>query len=98
MTFLHFKFKYSHYWCKKTFILGEIFNVTYDQQYLNKGLKTQNLEKLSLDLNLIDNVCQNIKSFCKQNCMLRIYSKPTEFTENRTEIYKNFQCAVRGRA
>ena len=28
---------------------------------------TQNIEKLSLDLIFIDNVCQNIKSFSKQN-------------------------------
>ena len=46
------------------------------------GLKTQNVEKLS-----IDNFCQNIKR-------LRIHSKPTEFTHNRTEIDKNFQCAL----
>ena len=26
--------------------------------------------------------------------MLRIYSKPTEFTQNRTEIDKNFQGVV----
>ena len=57
-------------------------------------MKTQYLQNLSLDMNLIDVVCQNIKSFCKQNCMLRMYSKPTEFIENGTEIDKNFQCAV----
>ena len=57
--------------------------------YLNPGLKTQNVEKLSLALIFVDNFCQNIKRFCKQNCMLRIHSKPTEFTQNRTEIDKN---------
>ena len=50
--------------------------------------------KLSLDLIFIDNFCQNIKSFFKQNSVLRIHSKPSEFTQNWTEIDKNFQCAV----
>ena len=51
--------------------------------------------KLSLELIFIDNYCQNIKTFCKQNSMLRIYSKPTEFPKNWTGIDKNFQCALR---
>ena len=45
---------------------------------LNTGLKTQNGEKLSLYFFFIDHFCQNIISFCKQNCMLRNYSKPTK--------------------
>ena len=28
--------------------------------------------------------------------MLRIHSKPTEFTQNQTEIDKKFQCALQG--
>ena len=63
-------------------------NITFDQQYLNKGLKTPNLENLSLDLIFIDNICQNIK---------KIFSNKSpcwEFTQNRTEIDKNFHCAV----
>ena len=56
-------------------------NSTFDQQYLNAGLKTQNGKKLSLDLIFIDNVCQMRKKFCQQNSMLRIHSKPTEVTE-----------------
>ena len=66
----------------------------FDQQYLNIGLKTQNVEKLSLDLIFIDNFCQNTKSFSKQNSILRFHSKPTEFTQDRIEIDKNFQCIL----
>ena len=55
-------------------------NLTFDQQDLSTGLKTQNVEKLSLDLIFI--------------AMLRIHSKPTEFSQNRTEISKNFQCGT----
>ena len=51
-------------------------NLTFDQQDLSTGLKTQNVEKLSLDLIFIANFCQNIKSFCKHNSMLIIHSKP----------------------
>ena len=65
-------------------------NLTFDQQYVIKGLKTQNVEKLSLDLIFIDNFYVNIKSFSKRNCVLRINSKSTEFPQNRTEIDKNF--------
>ena len=67
-------------------------NFTFDQQYLHTGLKTQNGKIFCLDLIFTDNFCQNIKSFSKQNFMLRIHSKPTEFTQKRTEIDKNFQC------
>ena len=42
-------------------------NITFDQQYLNKGLKTPNLENLSLDLIFIDNFCQNIKKIFQTN-------------------------------
>ena len=90
---------YSNYWCKN---LSYLVKWRYLWQtifkYLHTGLKTQNLEKLSLDLNLINNVCQNIILICKRSCMLRIHEKFTEFTENRTEIDKNFQWAVCGRA
>jgi hypothetical protein len=78
---------------QKTFIFGEVCNFTFDQQYLNASLKTQNREKLSVDWIFIDNFSQNIKSIIKQNFMLRIHSKPTEFTQNWKEIDKNFQCA-----
>jgi hypothetical protein len=44
--------------------------------YANTWVSTQNIEKLSLDWIFIDNFCQNIKSFCKQNSMLGIHSKP----------------------
>ena len=53
---------------------------------VNTGLKTQNVENLSLYLIFTDIFCQNIKSFCKQNSILKIRSKPTEFIQNRTEI------------
>ena len=35
--------------------------------YTSTEVLTQSVEKLSLDLIFIDNVCQNIKSFSKQN-------------------------------
>ena len=54
-------------------------------------MKTQ---KLRLDWIFINNFCHKIKSFSKQNSLLRIYLKPTEFAHNRTEIEKNFQCEV----
>ena len=76
--------KNFHFWWK-------IF--AFDQQYLNTSLKTQNGEKLSLDLIFITNFWQNIKSIFKQNSILRICSKATEFIQNRTEIDKIFQCA-----
>ena len=69
-------------------------NLTFDQQYLITGLKNQSVEKLSLDLIFIDNFCQNIKSVSKQNSMLRIHSKPTEFPQNQTKIDK---CALKRR-
>ena len=95
LTFLHFKFKplYLHYWYKKNFHFWWN-NVTFKQQHLNTGSKTQNVEKLSLDLIFIDNFCHNIKSVCKQNSLLRIHSKHTKFTQNQTEIDKNFQSAM----
>ena len=40
------------------------------------GLKTQNVEELSLDLIFHNNFLQNVKSFSKQNSKLRIHSKP----------------------
>ena len=40
----------------------------------------------------IDIFCQIIKSFYEHNSMLRIHSKPTKFTQNRTEINKNVEC------
>jgi hypothetical protein len=74
-------------------------SVTYDRQYLNTyRFENSKSRKVKSRFEFNGNICQNINSFCKQNCMLRMYSKPTEFTENRTEIYKNFKCAVRGRA
>ena len=42
----------------------------------------------------VDNFWQNIKSFCKQNSILRMYSNSTEFIQNRTEIDKISQCAL----
>ena len=51
------------------------------------------MEKLSLELNFIDNFCQNIEKFCEP-VLLGIHSKPTEFTRNWIEIEKNFQCAL----
>ena len=50
--------------------------------------------KWGKDLIFINNFWQNIKSFCKQNSILRIHSKPTEFTQNGTEIEKNFHCGL----
>ena len=48
-------------------------------------MKTQNEEKLSL-----------LDFMRKQNSILRFHTKPTEFTQKRTEIEKNFHCAVGG--
>ena len=58
---LHFEFDllYLHNWCKKTLIFGEIALLLTNN--IETGLKTQNVEKLSLDLICIDNFCQNIK-------------------------------------
>ena len=56
------------YICAKSF--------KFDQAYLNRGLKTQNVEKLSLDLMFHNNFWWNIKSFSEQNSKLRIHSKP----------------------
>ena len=59
----------------KIFIFcAQSFN--FDQTYLNTGLKTQNVEGLSLDLIFHYNFWWNIKSFSKQNSKLRIHSKP----------------------
>ena len=66
-------------------------NLTFDQQYLITGLKNQSVEKLSLDLIFIDNFHPKYQKFCKQNSMLRIHSKLTEFTPIWTENDKNFQ-------
>ena len=58
----------------KIFIFcAQSFN--FDQTYLNTGLKTQNVEELSLDLIFHNNFWLNIKSFSKQNSQLRIHSK-----------------------
>ena len=46
---------------------------------------SENGEKLSLDLIFIDNFCQNIKSFCEQNSMLRIHSKPDRNSPELTQ-------------
>jgi hypothetical protein len=48
----------------------------FDQKYLNSGLKTQNVEDISLDLIIHNNFLQNIRSFSKQISKLRIHSKP----------------------
>ena len=82
----------SHNWLQKNFISAEITLLLTNN--VNIGLKIQNGKKLSLDLIFIDNFCQNIRIFCKENSMLQIHSKPTEFTQKRTEIDKNFQCVV----
>ena len=50
-------------------------NEDFDQTHLNTGSKTQNVEKLSLDLIFHINFWKNIKSFSKQNSVLRIHSK-----------------------
>ena len=47
-------------------------------------MKKQNVEKLSLDLILVDNFCQNIKSFCKQNSVLQIHSLPDRIWKKLT--------------
>ena len=57
----------------------------FDQTYLNTGLKTQNVEELSLDLIFHNNFWFNVKIFSKQNC---------KFTLNWTEINQNFQCEM----
>ena len=57
-------------------------------------MNTQNVATLSIDSIFIEIFCQNIKSFSKQNSLLRIHFKPTELTQNWTEIDKNFQCAM----
>lgn len=57
------------------FLINNIYNLQTD-------LKTRNGEKLSLNLIFTDNFCQNAKILIKQNSILRIYSKPTEFTQN----------------
>ena len=74
LYFPHFKFKplYVHNWSKQ-FLWNEF---TFDQQYLNTGLRTQNGEKSCQDLTIFAEIS---KGFWKQNSMLRIQSKPTEF-------------------
>ena len=47
----------------------------FDQTYLDTGLKTQNVEELSLDLISYNNFWYNVKSFSKQNSKLRIHSQ-----------------------
>ena len=64
-----------HNWCKKTFHFWWN-NFTFDQQYLNTGLKTQNGMGKSLDFIFIHNFCRNVRKFSKQNYLLRIHSKP----------------------
>ena len=48
----------------------------YDQTYLNSGLKTQNVEVLSLDLIFHNDFWSTIKRFSKPTPKLRIHSKP----------------------
>ena len=43
----------------------------FDQTYLYKGLKTQIVEELSLDLIFHNNFWQNIKRFSKQNSQVK---------------------------
>ena len=43
--------------------------------YINKGFKTHNEEKLSLDLIFIDSFAK-ISKVCKENSILIIHSKP----------------------
>ena len=40
-------------------------NVTFDKQYLNTSLKSQNVEKLCLDLIFNNNFCQNIEHYVR---------------------------------
>ena len=56
-------------------VLG-VYNFASYQQYRNTSLKTQNGEKLRLDLTFINIFWQNIKKFCKQNSVLQIHSIP----------------------
>ena len=53
----------------------------FDQTYLNTGLKTQNVEELSLDL-----IFQNIKRFSTQNPKLIIDSKPDK-NQSKLTVY-----------
>ena len=68
-------FKFKPMYLQNLFLINNIYNLQTD-------LKTRNGEKLSLNLIFTDNFCQNAKILIKQNSILRIYSKPTEFTQN----------------
>ena len=74
LTLPHFEF-----WACICLIKIEAFytkNEDFDQIYLNTGSKTQNVEKLSLDLIFYNNLWYNIISFGNQNSKLIIHSKP----------------------
>ena len=51
-------------------------NFNFDQTNLFTGLKTKNLEELSIDLIFLKSFWKNMKRFSKQNFKLTIYSKP----------------------
>ena len=67
-------------------------NFIFYQKYLNTSLKTQK-KKIEPRFDFRWQFLPKYQT-CQQNSMLRIYSKPTEFTWNRTEIDKNFQCVM----
>ena len=75
----------SRFW-----VFGPVFRYVlsklklFAQIYLNTDSKTQNVEKLSLDLILCNNFWQNIKSFNKENSKLIIHSKPDRNQSNLT--------------
>ena len=66
----------------------------FDQTYLNTGLKTQNMEELSLDLIFHNNFWWNIKSFSKKNSKLRIHSKPDRNQSKLTVCIGCINCCL----